>query len=307
MATCDVEMLIPDKYKDKYQYAYLAVFNNKNWIPVHYGKVSNGKVKFEKMGKRCMYLPVFYDKQGIIPFSMPFHMTTKGAVKQHEICKHEFLDMTVYRKYFIGNHCYEVGNRMEGGIFEASDQSDFSSTDTIYRIPGFTVQSGEILLDTLQKKYQYWRYVGPDYSFCNVGELYFYKNRNEEPIYGRIIGTQGISSDNMKEVAFDGDPLTLFNSAEPNGGWVGLDFGKPIKIDKISYTPRGDGNDITPGDIHELFYWDNKWVSMGKKKAIDIKLTYDKVPACTIYLIRNHSRGSNERIFSYENGELCWW
>jgi len=307
MMTCDVEISVPNHLKGKYHYGYLAVFDNKNWIPVHYGKVSGGKVRFEKMGKNCMYLPVFYGKEGIIPFSEPFHITAKGIVEQHKVNKSNRRNMTVFRKYFIAGHCYEVGDRMKGGIFEAANQPDFSDADVIHRIPNFTVQSGEIQLDTLQKSYRYWRYRGPDYSFCNVGELYFYENRNEPPIYGFAIGAKGISSTNMKEAAFDGDPLTLYNAAEPCGGWVGMDFGQPVRIDKISYTPRGDGNDITPGDIHELLYWDKRWVSLGKQQPADVKLIYTNVPAGAIYWIRNHSRGKDERIFTYENGKQVWW
>ena len=306
VSNCDVEITVPDSLKGKYRYGYLAVFDDKNWVPVHYGKVFGGKVKFEKMGKNCMYLPVFYDETGIIPFSAPFHITLKGEIIPHEIDKRDLLDITAYRKYFIAGHCYEVGHRMKDGIFEAANKPDFSDADLIYRIPDFTVQSGEIYLDTLQKEYRYWRYMGPDSSYCNVGELYFYRNRNEPAVYGRAIGTKGSIPINMKEVAFDGDPLTLFNTV-PSRGWVGVDFGKSVRIDKISYTPRGDGNDITPGDKHELLYWDNRWVSMGQQTPVDIKLIYDSIPSNTIYWVRNLSRGTNERIFTYENGVQVWW
>ncbi|GHT74332.1 hypothetical protein AGMMS50262_07080 [Bacteroidia bacterium] len=308
MTTGDVEIEIPAEFKNKYRYAYLAVFDNKNWVPVHFGKVNGNNVKFEKMGKMCMYLPGFYDEQGIVPFAEPFHITIRGLVKRYQPIPTNSLTATVFRKYFIAPHCYEVGHRMEGGIFEAANKSDFSDAELIYKIPEFTVQSGEIKLDTLQKSYRYWRYRGPYDSYCNVGELYFYQNDNEQPLYGRAIGSKAISPDNVKEVAFDGDPLTLFNSAKHSGTWVGMDFGKPMQIRKISYTPRGDGNDITPGDTHELLYWDNhRWVSMGRKKAVDIKLVYENLPAGTIYWIRNLSRGRDERIFTYENGEWTWW
>jgi hypothetical protein len=303
----DIEITIPSKFRKKFKYAYLAVFDNKNWTPIHYGKVSGKKVKFEKMGKNCMYLPVFYNEQGIVPFSSPFLLTAKGEIKKFVGDFNNFQTMVVRRKYFVGSHIYDV-ERMKNGLFQAANNSDFSDADTLYRIPEFTVQSGEVFLDTLQKSYRYWRYVGPDYSFCNVGELYFYQDRNKKPIYGQVIGTQEINPINKKEVTFDGDPLTLFNSAEPVGGWVGLDFGKPVKIDKISYTPRGDGNDITPGNIYELFFWaNNQWNSAGKKEAYDIKLIYDNIPVNTIYWIHNHSGGNDERIFTYENGKQIWW
>ncbi|GHT78832.1 hypothetical protein AGMMS50262_21880 [Bacteroidia bacterium] len=307
LTTCDVDIEVPSEFKNKYKYAYLAVFDNNNWISVHYGKIKNGRVKFEKMGKMCMYLPVLYGQQGIIPFSVPFHISIQGKIKKHEIIKNNFLNSTIYRKYFIAGHCYEVGNRMQNGRFEVANCADFSDAVVIHRIMNFTVQSKEFRLDTLKNTYRYWRYCGPNDSYCNIGELYFYQDSNKWPIYGHIIGTNASKSINDKKVVFDGDPLTLFDNRHPNGGWVGVDFGKPIKMNRIAYTPRGDGNDITPGDFYELFYWNNKWVSMGKKQATDIKLIYENLPAGTIYWIRNLSRGKDERIFSYENGTLKWW
>jgi hypothetical protein len=34
MAPIDIEIEIPDKYKNKFKYAYLAVFDNRQWTPV---------------------------------------------------------------------------------------------------------------------------------------------------------------------------------------------------------------------------------------------------------------------------------
>ena len=63
-----------------------------------------------------MYLPVFYGKEGIIPFSDPFHITAQSVVKQHKTNKRDVQKMTVFRKYFIAGHCYEVGDRMKGDV-----------------------------------------------------------------------------------------------------------------------------------------------------------------------------------------------
>ena len=312
MATTDVEIVIPDSLLGKYSYGYIAVFDNRNWAPIHYAKVERKKIRFDKMGRNCMYLPVFYDEQGIVPFSTPFHITTKGEIQFHEIDKGNLSDLTVYRKYFIAGHCYEVGHRLEGGIIQASNQVDFNDAITLFTIPGFTVQSGEIELDTLENKYRYWRYYSAEGRYNNLAELYFYQNTNENPIreYKQIIGTKGSYAnrkEDEKEAVFDDDPLTFFDAPTPSNSWVGVDFGQPVKIDRIAYTPRGDGNDITPGDIHEFLYWDNGWISLGKEKATDIKLNYKAIPSGTLYWMRNLSRGNNERIFTYENEKLIWW
>ena len=285
--TSDVEIKIPSQWRGKHQYAYLAVFDNKNWIPVHYGEISGSHVTFEKMGRGCMYLPVFYSDEYVIPFSEPFHITATGEVKRYNTSDNLRKDITVRRKYFVAGHCYEVGHRMEGGIFQASNQSDFKDAVTIYQVPGFTVQSGEILLDTLNNEYRYWRYYSSEGKYNNLAELYFFKKGTEKPLYGEVIGTNGSYTNRKsdeKEAVFDNDPLTFFDAPTPSNTWVGMDFGQPTKINRICYTPRGDGNDITPGDIHELFYWKNsQWVSLGKREEWDIKLVYKNVPANTIY------------------------
>ena len=311
MATSDVEITVPNEYKTKHKYAYLAVFDNKNWIPVHHGKISGGKVMFDRMGRNCMYLPVVYSGNGVIPVSAPFYISATGKIKQLSVNNNKHQDITVYRKYFIAGHCYDVGHRMEGGLFQASNNSNFSDAVTLHTIPSFTVQSGEINLNDEGKEYRYWRYVSADGQFNNAAELYFYRNEGEDPLYGNIIGTEGSYTNQKHEergAVFDNDPLTYFDAPQPSGTWAGLDFGEPVAIRRICYTPRGDGNDITPGDTHELLYWGKKgWVSLGKRQANDIKLIYENVPSETIYWIRNLSRGRDERIFTYEKGKQLWW
>ena len=286
MNTNDVEIKIPATFGNKYKYAYLAVFDNKNWIPVQYGKVTGKKVLFKNMGRNCMYMPVFYSESGVIPFDFPFCISPKGTIRRYEADKAQDTTLHIYRKYFIAKHCYGVGNRTQGGRFEAANCADFKDAVTVHVIPNFTVQSGEVFLDTLQTPYRYWRYYSADNQYNNMAELYFFKEGNEQPVYGKIIGTNGSCSNqkiNEKEAVFDGDPLTYYDALTYSHSWIGMDFEHPVKIKKISYTPRGDGNDITPGDIHELLYWcDNQWITTGQRKTADIKLVYGSIPSNTI-------------------------
>ena len=311
MVADDVEIEIPKVFRNKHKYAYLAVFDNKNWIPVQYGKVKGKKVRFTAMGRNCMYMPVFYDEDRIVPFSSPFYLSPKGIMQRYETDNTRTATINVYRKYFIAKHCYDVGHRMEGGRFEAANRPDFSDAVLIHTIPHFTVQSGTFQTDMIDTPYRYWRYYSADSCYSNVAELYFYEPGNEKPVYGQIIGTKGSYNNHpvwTREAVFDDDPLTFFDAPTPSDSWVGMDFGKPVRIGHISYTPRGDGNDVTPGDTHELLYWsENQWVSLGRRVANDIVLTYENVPINTIYWIRNLSRGKDERIFTYENGKQVWW
>jgi hypothetical protein len=311
MLTSDIKITIPDSLKHLSRYAYLAVFDNKNWVPIHYGKISKGKVVFEKMGRNSMYLPVLYTSDGIVPFDAPFYVSTKGKIVRYEKSDSQVQDMTVWRKYYIGAHCYTEAHKLKGGKFQVSNRADFRDSITLYQIPDYVIQSGELHIPEETGKYRYWRYLSADEKYNNMAEMYFYQKGNPKPVYGEIIGTSGSCYDEVwheKHVVFDGDPLTYYDAAEHTGAWVGLDFGKPVEIAKISYTPRADGNDITPGDMHEVLYWDaNRWISLGRREADDIKMLYENVPVGTIYWIRNHSRGRDERIFTYENDKQIWW
>jgi hypothetical protein len=87
-----------------------------------------------------------------------------------------------------------------------------------------------------------------------------------------------------------------------------LDFGEPVKIEKVIYLPRSDGNNIRLGDEYELFYWSNKgWTSLGRQKAKDIALKFIGVPDNALLWLHDKTGGIEERIFTYENGKQVWW
>ena len=86
-------------------------------------------------------------------------------------------------------------------------------------------------------------------------------------------------------------------------------FGEPVSIGSVEYAFRSDDNNIRIGDVYELFYWKDEsgWESLGKKKAENMNLYYDNIPSHALLLLRDHTRGKEERIFTLENGEQVWW
>ena len=111
-----------------------------------------------------------------------------------------------------------------------------------------------------------------------------------------------------KEKVFDNDILTTFQGLYRNDTWVGLELQQPTRIGRIRYIPRNDGNCIEVGDEYELLYWSGyNWKSQGKKIAQSDTLTYEEVPSGGLYLLRNHTKGKEERIFTYEQGRQVWW
>lgn len=68
-----------------------------------------------------------------------------------------------------------------------------------------------------------------------------------------------------------------------------------------------DSNEVVPGDDYELFYWNDKWCSLGRKVAEHDTLMYMEVPKESLLWLHNHTRGKEERIFTYEIGRQIWW
>ncbi|NDV66539.1 hypothetical protein [Bacteroides sp. 224] len=298
--------------KHSHKYAYLAVFDNEKWVPIHYGRITKkNKVTFDRMGKRVVYLPVFYESDGIQAFADPILLSISGkqiSLKADTLNKQT---LTLNRKYPPHEIIYKVAGRVKGGKFQIATDSLFKDSVTLHTITELGLYGREVNLSQQKDSARYWRYYGPAKAHCNIAELFFYEKDSINPTMGRIIGTEGANRKDLrysKTGVFDRDALTYFDAPQNSNCWVGLDFGKSIKIDRIAYFPRNDGNFIEPGDEYELFYWrNNQWQSLGKKNADYITITYENCPTNALFLLHNHTKGKEERIFTYENGEQVWW
>ena len=81
-----------------------------------------------------------------------------------------------------------------------------------------------------------------------------------------------------------------------------------MSLTKIRYLPRNDDNTVVPEQIYELLYWNDRgWQSLGRKTTDVNELYYDNVPCNALFLLRNHTKGKEERIFTYEDGKQVWW
>ncbi|MDR2954689.1 MAG: discoidin domain-containing protein [Prevotella sp.] len=305
----DIELKI--KITSNTNYAYLAVFDNADWVPIQYGKIKGKKVEFEKMGRDIAYLPVICTVNGIQGFSNPIILTVDGQIRILSPDTINKQTLKLYRKYPVMKSLFEVSNRMIGGKFQVANNPQFLNPVTLHTVEELGINSKEIRLDRIINKYRYWRYLSPNGSHGNIAELAFYEKDSINPVVGKIIGTNGSYRDGgsfYKEAAFDGDILTFFDSPHTDGSWVGMDFGRPVNINRIIYTPRSDGNCIEIGDEYELLYWgNNTWQTLGKKVATDLQLVYNNCPTNALFLLRNLTKGSEERIFTYENNKQIWW
>ena len=306
LPTTDVTREIPKEYRD-HEVAYICVNDRQGWVPVHYGKISWGKATFKSMGRNILYTVGIWDSGRIIPVGDPFVIEKNGNIRDIECDYKKHQNMTLYRKYPFFAQFDPFKNRMDLGEFQGSNTKDFSSVTTLFVHKGFTNGcSYEQKLKPSKEKFKYLRYVGPNGSYCNVNEIAFFNSKGKK-LTGKIIGTEGTEK-HTKETVFDGDVLTGFYGPGPDGNWVGLELPEPSDVATITYMPRNDGNCVEVGDKYQLLvYHKGNWKTLAWIRAKDTKLILKNMPSGGLYLLRDRTKGQEERIFTYEKGKQVWW
>ena len=306
----DITVSLTQPPPEKQKFVYLCNFNNRYWIPVHWGKIKSKNVVFTKMGKDIAYLPVYYDKiNDVTPAADPFILTKEGEIKNLIPDHSETQTLILKRKYKLGN-VPKKGELLVGGKFQVANKVDFSDSLTVYvvdDVPEILYNQVEL---TLKKSYRYFRFLSPpDSQGGEISEIEIYSIDSDNKLSGKVIGNKNSPEGWEAENVFDGDPLTSYQCVWGETGWVGLDFGKPMNIACFRYLPRNDDNFIKENEEYELFYWENhQWISLGKQIGTSKQyLEYTNAPLNALFWLRNLTKGKEERIFTYENDEQVWW
>jgi hypothetical protein len=301
------ELYIPIEHSQN-EYAYITVFNNRDWTPIHWGKIENNiQAVFSKMGRDIVYLPMVMENGEMNPIARPFMLTLQGEVKPiiPNLGKKQTLRLNRKHPPLRLNTFYS--HYVLGSKFHAANKSDFSDAVIVHTVNKFGTESDEIF-PNLNKKYRYWRHYSAPDGWGFMAELYFFSNGENVTPKGKPVGISGTEKRQKVENLFDQNPATVYEAPNPSDCWAGLDFGKPVEIDRIIYIPKCDENGIIPGNEYELYYWDNhQWHSLGRKIADNIVITFDNCPSEALFLLRNHTIGIEERIFTYENDKQIWW
>lgn len=310
--TSNINIEVVNDFSSKF--GYICVFNRRtlSWSPVGWGKIKNGIASFNNVGTGGVYLAVMIEEDGSAPINSSFVLNKNGKVTFLKAKLSALESVKLFRKINSNQFKEDQKDRMIGGVFQGANRLDFKDAINLYNIkknPGDFFNSIELESKSIQE-FKYVRYLSPEKSFGNVGEVEFYQAGSSIPVKGNVIGTVGSFYDNpktTKEAAFDGSVLTFFDSKFADHSWVGLDLNFKRKISKIRFIARNDMNCVQTGNLYELFYWDDKWISLGKKTAETTSLIYKNVPKNSLLWLRNLSEGNEERIFTYENGKQVWW
>lgn len=293
-------------------YAYLAVFDAKGWAPVACAEVKQGKATFRDMGRDVLYIPLRYHSDGSEEIlGLPFVLEYDGSVRQVGQRTQGSEQVTAYRRYPTLDYVYEVMCRIEGGELQASNSTDSASYHTVAVITDGHAYGREFLVPDTVPAYRYWRYKQDrPLTHCNMAEMQLFERGTGKRLTGSVIGTEGsfMGRGGKRETVFDGDALTFFDAPFHQFGWVGMDFGKPVRVGRIYYVFRGDGNTIEPGDVYQLYGWKDKdWVLLDTRQAKHPWLKYGHLSPHGLYLLRDKTRGSDLRPFTCVDGQQVWW
>ena len=289
--------------------AYLCIFNGARWIPVTWCKPEHGQVTFRDVEPDILYQVRLIDEKRDIAASKPFILLGNENAHFPEADTDNLQSMYLTRKYVLPLNWPDYVDRSVGGKFQGANKPDFSDLVTLHTIQKKADMSYEnIKLDT-HKYFKYVRYLSADGGFNNMAEVKFYSGGQQ--LHGEVIGTDSSAVEYPfcdKHSVFDDDPLSFFEASDENGAWVGLKFDKAYPIDAIRYIFRNDDNNIRPKDTYELLYnRSGQWLSAGMQTADTTFLQYENIPSSTLYWLRNHTRGKEERPFTYEEGQQVWW
>lgn len=149
----------------------------------------------------------------------------------------------------------------------------------------------------------------PQTSRTPLAELAFYSKDeagNEHKLAGSHIAHK-IEKDRI-EYAFDNNPETVA-STKSTKYWIGTDLGegKAARVTKIMFLPKSDANNVEPGHLYELYYFNRGWHLAGRKIAKEYKLVFNNIPSGVILLLKDRTKGHEERISEYSEGRQIWY
>ena len=286
---------------------YLCLASRESWIPVGYGCFEDDTVRIDNVQGAVVFRLVIYRDGRMISLGEPFELEKYGGALRFFRASGKREKAVLWQKFKEDFQAHMVG-----GVFEADNRADFRHPDTLHVITERPPRLMNVVhLPDSVKTYRFVRYYGPEKRHCNISELTFYAPGAEgDTLRGCVISPPGVQEGrivNQFHNVFDGDPYTSLDYREPSGGWVGLDFGRPVRIGRLVYTPRNRDNFIRRGDRYELFYATARgWVSLGEQVAVSDSLVYE-VPMGALLYLRDHTRGVDDRIFEMVDGRQKLW
>lgn len=301
------DLTIVNLYSSLSKNVSLAVFDNKGWTPIDCAIKRGDSVTFSNVRQcKAVYLPVYSSGNKSLPAQSPFILCENGVVR-YLIPDHEKSIRVVLTRKYLDTRARYFTKTIVGGMFQLSRDLSFSNPKIVNIPDSIGLNYQTIMMDDSLAEYRYFRYIPQKGQVGEVAEIEIY-NVKGDTICGKVIANYRPHRSVAPEKAFDGQTLSFASC--PDTCWFGVDFGEMRNIARIDYLPHTDDNFIRDGEEYELWYWDkDDWVSLGKQigSRTTQELVYDGVPSNALLLLRNNTKGKEERIFMYEDGNQIWW
>lgn len=296
------------------QWVYLAVFNDSEWEIVHYGKNKNNQGHFTDMGSGIVYLPVIYDKlKRTIPAGHPFILHENGNIQMLVADKVLKEKVRLVRKYRTTKHLKDYYNFVLGGKFQVADNKDFNDAVTIAIIDSLNGFHYQELPVEHEKPCKFFRFLTPEKTNVDMAEIEMYDRSNNKLVPKCVFNSgrnvlDGMFGNNIQQM-FDDNVLTYYSNHTNKNAWAGVEFNHPTCLAKIRFLPRNDDNFIREGETYQLYYWEKDgWELLKTMKGTqEGAMVIDDVPKNALLLLHNHTKGREERIFTYEDDSQVWW
>lgn len=309
------DVTITNKYvkSTKHKHAYLCVFNEDRWKPVYWGKeIKRGSFEFKNMGRNIAYLPVLYENGNIRPINDAFIIDSLGNSQVFQPDTYLTEKISVTRKYLTRPDLDFWKKWNISSYFEIATKKNFKNASEIFEVENIEMRPTTWSLE----EPVYTRFLRYTFSenYQSIAELYFYsKDENGElfRINDKIVFSESELDSNEVNKLFDDNILSYASFSVPEEKEkplrIGFDFGQKVRLDALGICPRNDKNNIIKGLEYELYYWNNKWISLERKTAIEYNLIFDNVPRNALLLLKCTTEGNENRIFTWDNNNQVWW
>ncbi len=302
----DVKLKIGDSLLQRSN-IYLTVFDINKLNIVDAAQIKTDSVTFRKVGTENIYFPVILKSNERHPILQPFLLEKNGNMRHFQCDKASRQTLILRRKYPLLAYNLNNANFLFNGRFQGANNPDFQNPTDLFLLKKTYVSPTRIIVNQ-PKVFRYYRFIPDSTRKLSIAELEFYSSINgkHKELSGEFISNSKESVEKTAN-AFDKDFATIFHAEK--GSWLGIDLGPGNKkrVDIIKFCPRTDANFIIPGYEYELFYWDKSWVSFQRKIADDYKIVFKNVPTGTLFWLHCLNGGSEERLFTYENGRQKFW
>lgn len=281
---------------------FLGIFTSYDWFPVGKGKIENRKLIFENIEPFVIYQPLVYQQNKLIPIYYPFMY--KGSNTRIFNPEKEIEKVKIIRKYPLRERVKKFKIWIKGIQILGSNNSRFFPNELLAKVDSLPSENVIYLNVSSEKEYSHFQYKVD--SVLSIAEIHFFEENDKEILFDTIYSDgrpwKDIDLYRLKNCN-DNDPLSFFHTWEI-GTSIFFETKSPKSVKKIKLIPRNDDNFIREGDEYELFYNNGEkgWVSLGRQTGTDKAILYYQVPKNSVLWLKNHTRGKEEQIFTYENG-----